>query len=579
MNGNKAILLVRVSTEKQNFDEQEQQLYQMALADGFAESAIIAVCEKESGIKLREDERRGLNRMKEIISEGGVSCVYCWEVSRIGRKKKVIFSITEYLQSRGIQLIVKEPYLKLLNPDGSINDAAETVLTLYAQIAESEMRNKMSRWQRTRIANSRNGIWNGGKNVRYGYSVEPKTNRYIINESEAEIIRLVYTMYTGEKSAGQFTIKNDLEKRGIFLTQDRIQRILKFEGYCGRTVRSPYWVKDEYGKSRKKTGHELKYPAIISEEMYDKAQAKKENANANAYKGKHYYFAKGLIKCPLCGHAYIGYKNVGVYQCVAHRHDNKDIIKCGNSTSININILDTLLFDAASSEYVIIRSADRGEVQRTIKAKISEYETIMSGAEIRKLKVAEKKKRTALIYADGMIGEDEYATRIAKLNDEISAIDADNLNASEKIEGLKKVLSEQESKSFIDLLKEMSDEAFSVTDLREMFNIVHTYIDRVEIAKSEIQGKKATYIKITAISGKVYEYKSRYCPGGKHPGHKLYRRHPGVITAFSEYVEISPAVRIKRPLGVHLPADAKLRILKSDAPYYKDGFGYPSTLK
>ena len=54
----KAILLVRVSTQKQDFDEQEKQLYNLAVADGFAEHSIIPICEKESGIKLKEDERR-----------------------------------------------------------------------------------------------------------------------------------------------------------------------------------------------------------------------------------------------------------------------------------------------------------------------------------------------------------------------------------------------------------------------------------------------------------------------------------------------------------------------------------------
>lgn len=139
-NNGKCILLVRVSTQRQDFDEQENQLYNLAVADGYSDFNIIPICEKESGIKLAEEERNGLNRMKEVISEGGVNCVYAWEVSRIGRKKKVIFSIVEYLQTRNIQLIIKEPYIKLLNEDGTINDAAETILTLYAQMAESEMK-------------------------------------------------------------------------------------------------------------------------------------------------------------------------------------------------------------------------------------------------------------------------------------------------------------------------------------------------------------------------------------------------------------------------------------------------------
>ena len=57
----KAILLVRASTEKQNFDEQENQLYDLAIWDGFNDDNIMIIAEKESGIKLSEDERKGLN--------------------------------------------------------------------------------------------------------------------------------------------------------------------------------------------------------------------------------------------------------------------------------------------------------------------------------------------------------------------------------------------------------------------------------------------------------------------------------------------------------------------------------------
>ena len=184
----KAILLVRVSTEKQNFDEQEKQLYDLAISDGFNDDNIIIIAEKESGIKLSEDERKGLNRLKEEIAKGGVSTVYVWEVSRIGRKKKVIFSIVELLQQNGIQLIVKEPSIRLLNPDGSINEGAETILTLFAQMAESEMRNKQARYHRTKKANSLNGKWNGGKNVKFGYTLDAD-NYYIIDEETASIVR------------------------------------------------------------------------------------------------------------------------------------------------------------------------------------------------------------------------------------------------------------------------------------------------------------------------------------------------------------------------------------------------------
>ena len=144
----KCILFVRVSTEKQSFDEQEKELYEMAVADGFAPQNIIAICTKESGIKLTEEERAGLTEMKQYVETDNIICVYAWEISRIARKKKILFSILEYLIERKIQLVIKEPFIKLLNPDGKINEASETMFTLFAQLAESEMRNKKARFAR-----------------------------------------------------------------------------------------------------------------------------------------------------------------------------------------------------------------------------------------------------------------------------------------------------------------------------------------------------------------------------------------------------------------------------------------------
>ena len=52
----KAILLVRVSTKAQDFDEQEREIYNMAIKDGYLPECIIPVCEK--GIRYKVGRRR-----------------------------------------------------------------------------------------------------------------------------------------------------------------------------------------------------------------------------------------------------------------------------------------------------------------------------------------------------------------------------------------------------------------------------------------------------------------------------------------------------------------------------------------
>lgn len=106
----KCILMVRVSTEQQSYDAQMQELHELAIKSGYSKDCITPVAEKESGIKLSEEERAGLNRMKELVETGEYDCVLAWEISRIARRKKILFSILEYLTERKIQLIIKEPH-------------------------------------------------------------------------------------------------------------------------------------------------------------------------------------------------------------------------------------------------------------------------------------------------------------------------------------------------------------------------------------------------------------------------------------------------------------------------------------
>lgn len=560
---NKAILLVRVSTKKQDFDEQEKQLLSLALSDGYKDSEIIAICEKESGIKLKEEDRRGLNRLKEEISKGGVSCVYAWEVSRIGRKKKVIFSITEYLAERHIQLIIKEPYLKLLNADGTINDGAETVLTLFAQISESEMRNKQARWTRTRIANSKSGIWNGGASIRYGYTVDDN-NRYIIDEEQAKIVRLIYDIYT-TSHMGQTHLQNELKRRGISLSQDRIRRVLSFNGYTGRTVRSPYYMNGE-----KKDGHELRYPAIISVETFEKAQEKKLRSNSEAHKGHNYYFGKALIRCPKCGHLYVAYKHSALYMCIAYKHDNKDIVKCHNNTSININVLDTLLWDATVSEYIKARAAATEDNKIEYQKQIDICQDIISASDGRIEKSQTSKKRYAIIFAKGHISEEEYDEAISNLDSEISEIKREVQSAEDKIAQYEKMINAADEPNYVDILKNLSETAFGYNELRDMSEMVHTYISSVGLEQTERFGKRTKEVKITAVDGTVYEYCARYECGGNHQ-HHYWKREPQPSDFVEEYREIMPEIIINRRLGRTCSKDTstpEVAIIRNSGEYY-----------
>lgn len=236
----KCILLIRVSTEVQDFIEQENVVRQAALRDGFTADQIISIADKESAIKLSEDERHGLNEMKRYIeNDTDIKAVYCFELDRISRQKKTLFSVIDFLTERKVNLIILEPSrIELLNKDGSINDMAELCISLFAQLAQAEMRNKLARFKRSKAANKRVGKYSGGQlpdgyiKDKDGY-LQPDPNNYIID---------IFNMYkSGDMSYKDIAL--EMQSRGIFTNlsvysaSKRVGIILNDRRYIGEPSR------------------------------------------------------------------------------------------------------------------------------------------------------------------------------------------------------------------------------------------------------------------------------------------------------------------------------------------------------
>ena len=499
-NKGKAILLVRVSTQKQDFDAQEKELYNMALFDGYKDSDIIPICEKESGIKLSEEERNGLNRMKEVIAEGGVTCVYAWEISRIARKKKVIFSITDFLQVRGIQLIIKEPYIKLLNPDGSVNDASETTLTLFAQLSESEMRNKQARWKRTKTKYALEGRYSGGKTLKYGYYID-NNGYYQINEEEAYVVRWLYDTYINT-NIGQFGLQKELEERGINLRRGLIKRILNEKTYTGEPVQIY-----GYENGEKVPYHLRKYPQIITLETFEKAAVKRLENNSNVNKSPNYFFGAKLIKCPLCGHSMVAVKAEKRYICWSYYHKDKDYDKCENNIQLDIIGLDSLLWYDTINEYIkytiSLRSGDIDKYNEQIEI----LKTKISVCDANITKSQPKKERVAEMYEEGVYTREQMKEKLAKINIINQEYEERKADYESEIVRLQSLIDGTNALSIGDKIVTLADNINGMDDLKKMYDLVHQFISSVEVRETTIEdGRAVKEIKCYHIDGSVETY-------------------------------------------------------------------------
>lgn len=483
----KAILLVRVSTQAQDFTEQEKEIYQMAINDGYKPEDIIPICEKESGIKLDEEDRAGLNQMKQYIEAGGINCVYCWEVSRIARRKKINFSVLEYLIQNKVQLIIKNPYITLFNPDGTINEGAETIFTIFSQMAESEMRTKLVRFKRTKDARRKQGYFTGGI-LRYGYTIDAE-KKFIPHPTEAEIVKMIFTMYlTGRYSFR--SLAKELQTIGIFTdksfttAQTAVKKILTNSAYAG--------VPSAEGSYTKLKTEGNIYPALVTIEMVEKCkEIAKKNIIEPKKKYSTLYFGKGILRCPICGKVMMAVKARNFYHCKS----------CATKSIININMVDSALWTVAAPLYrERMLNNDKSQKEyyerqiELLKHKVEVAQNDVAGMDDRANKLYEK------IYVDGTIDAKKGQAMLDKINANRTAKLKEISDYNSQINSFNSLLFEVG-----DYDGELVDEVSNITDDKVRFDIIHQVIRWATIEKLE-QSKMLTVIRIYDYMDNEHKY-------------------------------------------------------------------------
>lgn len=465
----KAILLARISSDSQELDEQTNNLISFAKSEGYSDSDLIIIQDEESAINLSEEERNGLNRMKEYIAnDSTINCVYVWELTRLTRIPKTGYNLRDYFLKNKVQLKNYTPSFQLLNSDFSdFDDNGSMLFAIYLNYAEQEMRTKKARFHRSKIRNARTGKYSGGF-IKYGYYVDDK-GYYQINEDQAELIRYVFDRY--EQGISIIKLNKELIERGLTESLSFVNEALKCDAYTG--------LSNKYGMNRV-------YPQIISSEQFDRCKEIKKKNNKKLDKTNEVYFAKGLIKCKHCGAKYMAMKTSIQYLCYnrfGREQRLKPTLACRESPSININILDTILFEACVVEeahYLMKNSEDRVEnLKEQININIQKINTLKTNT----AKSQDKKERNNTMYFNGAINEEKYLSNIKAVDAEVreanNAIVAnENLNTQlqNRIEAI-----ETSKKGFNRSYSKFEGDVYDIKDLKEKQQIVQRHIKEVTI--------------------------------------------------------------------------------------------------
>ena len=190
----KALAILRVSTTTQTIDEQKEELVSFLKEQGYDEIIPIEAV-GASAIKMDDKYLELCDKVKStILDDKEIKAAGVWELSRLGRNEIILFQFKEFFIQHGIQFICKQPYMKLLEEDGSVNAGMELAFSLFATMSRQEMQEKKARFKRAKKGMAQRGEYIGGHVVPYGYTVVGRELK--INEDEAEVIRLAFELYS-----------------------------------------------------------------------------------------------------------------------------------------------------------------------------------------------------------------------------------------------------------------------------------------------------------------------------------------------------------------------------------------------
>ncbi len=485
----KVILFTRVSTQQQHLESQEDSLRRAAIADGFSEDDMMVIGTKESAIKLEEEERQGLQELKKELAKGDVNIIYIFELSRLSRKPKVLYSIRDQLLEAKVQLKCLNPSFTLLNNDRSQFDGtASLIFSLFGAMAEQEMIEKKERFHRGRRRLAEEGKYNGGK-IPYGYRIDKEQGKLIVrNEEEAAIVREVFNLY--ESGISQPQLAREFYRRGNRrITLSFINNILNNERYTGRKNCYP-------GSS-----FERVYPVIITPEQFDRCRKIAQENNTTANKTKNIYYAHKLIRCKQCGCFWSASGGKVHYHCYdaynkMRKFDHYTTPQCTNKIGISINIMDSLLWHICVKEEVrYILNAACSEVA-DYKDRVGVLEQKLAFIDDRLRSLDEKKERIVEMYIDGSISKEKRDNKLLEVDKERKNIlleQVDYLNEKEHLEGLMVDLSAKYDldnvtniAGHIDKIMSLQDRIASINSDKERSEIIHRHVKNVSVENREL---------------------------------------------------------------------------------------------
>lgn len=336
--------------------------------------------------------RPEFQRMLQDASEerDGVAFILVFKLSRFGRNAADVLNSLQFIQDYGVNLVCVEDGID------SSKDSGKLTITVLSAVAEIERENILVQTMEGRKQKAREGKWNGGQ-APFGYDLNSKNSTLVVNEEEAEIVRIIYDKFV-HTDMGADAICNYLNQRGYTKKKVRGHELNYFaRGLIMKILDNPVYIgKIAYGKNvtekvkgtrdeyrRVKTDDYLLadglHEAIVDEETWEAAREKRKRTGVRFVKThslEHEHILTGLIRCPLCGGGMSGtvqrrqnkktgeYKDTFYYRC--HHRKKVDGKICDYKPMLNQK-----MFNAEVEEFIRYMVAG-DEFRKFVQEKLEE---------------------------------------------------------------------------------------------------------------------------------------------------------------------------------------------------------------
>ena len=443
------------------------------------------------------NKREDFQRMIEDAKQGSFDLIITKEITRFARNTLDSILYTRELLEHGVGVFFQNDNINTFDEDSELR------LTIMSGIAQDELRKLSSRVKFGHQQAIKNGVVLGNSRI-FGYRKDK--GRLVIDEEEAEMVRLLFDLYSsGNYSMKQieniFWEKGYRNHNGNKIAHTTMSGIIanpKYKGYyVGNKVRvvdlfskkQEFLPPDKWVMYKDETGNVV--PAIVSEEVWNLANEvlKRRSEDVKNRQGvcNHANIFTGKLFCTHCGLPYYRRESKDKQGNVNSKWVCSGKIKNGSDSCPSFAIFENELKPLISK--LFSEKDDEETCREAFEEYLQSFQDLCRNQDYtqdleeieRKIEVIEKKKQKLLSYnALDQLSDSDFLKMNNQLTEELNAlIEKRDALSSEK-------MSEEDIQRKVKELRARFDE---ITDFTKMSpiskNFVDNYINGIYVTPNE----------------------------------------------------------------------------------------------